>query len=73
MSAYISWNKVNSDETLFYPFTDSVNKSGGSCIIIDDSFAQHVPNKVKHMNVKLFNLRPKVNETNFLVQHELRE
>ena len=36
MSAYISLNKVSSDETPFYLFTDSVNKSGGSCIIIND-------------------------------------
>ena len=25
------------------------------------------------MNVKVFNLRPRVNETKFLVQHKLRE
>ena len=73
MSAYISWNKVSSDETPFYLFTDSVNKSGGSCIIINDEYAQYVPNNIKHMNVKVFNLRPRVNETKFLVQHELRE
>ena len=27
---------INSDETLFYPFTVSVNNCGGSCNIIDD-------------------------------------
>ena len=27
---------INSDETLFYPFTVSVNKRGGSCYTIND-------------------------------------
>ena len=31
---------LNSDETLFYPFTISVNKCGGSCNTIDDLYAQ---------------------------------
>ena len=38
---------------VFYPFTLSVNKWGGSCNTIDDPYAQvYVPNKVKNMNVK---------------------
>ena len=31
---------TNSDETLFYPFTVSVNNCGGSCSTIDDSYAR---------------------------------
>ena len=30
---------TNSDKTLFYPFTVSVNKCGGSCNTNDDSYA----------------------------------
>ena len=44
---------------------------------IDDPYAQIYPNfqicvpdKVKIMNVEVFNLMPKVNETRLLVQHE---
>ena len=60
---------INSDETLFYPFT--VNKSGGGCNTIDNTYAQFsIPNKVKNMNVKLFNLISWVHETRFSVQHE---
>ena len=59
--------------TLFYPFTDSVNKCGGSCKTVDDPYAQFwVPNKVS-MNVKVFNLIAWVNETRFLVQNEFCE
>ena len=29
-----------------------------------------VPNKVKNMNIKVFNLMSEANETKFLVQHE---
>ena len=38
---------------------------------IDDSYARVcVPDKVKNMNVKVFNLMLGVNETRFLIQHE---
>ena len=54
-----------------YPFTVSVNKCDGSCNTIDDPCARVcVLNKVKKMNVKVFNLVSGVNETRFLVQHK---
>ena len=63
---------INANETLFYPFTVSLNKCGGYCSNIDDPYARVcVPNKVKDMNAKVFNLMSGVNETRFLVQHEL--
>ena len=62
---------TNSDETLFYPFTVSVNKYGGTCNTIDDPYASVcVPNKVKNITVKVFNLMSGVNETRLLVNHE---
>ena len=40
----------------------------------DDPYARVcVPNKVKNMNTKVFNLMPGVNETRFLDQYELCE
>ena len=61
---------LNSNETLFYQFPVSVNKCAGSCNTIDDQYARvSVPNKVKNVNVKVFNLMSGVNER-FLVQHE---
>ena len=53
-----------------YPFTVGVSKCGGNTI--DDSQTQvYVPNKVNNMNVKVFNLISRVNETRFLVQYKL--
>ena len=57
---------MNSTETLFYPFTVSVNQCGESSNNIDDLYARVcVPNKVKNVNVKVFNLMLGVNETRF--------
>ena len=65
---------INSDETLFCRFTVSANKCGRNCNIIDDPYARvSFASKVKNMNVKVFNLMSGVNETRFLVQHELCE
>ena len=62
---------INSDKTLFYPFTVRVNEGGGSCNTINDLYAQAcIPNKIKNTNVKVFNLMAGVNETRYLVQHE---
>ena len=60
---------INSNETHFYPFTVSVNNYGGTYNTIDVVYTRVcVPNKVKNMNVKVFNLMPGVNETIFLFQ-----
>ena len=49
----------------------SVNKCSGSCSTIDDPYDRVcVPNKVKNMNLKLFNVISEVNKTRLLVQHE---
>ena len=62
---------INTDKTLFDPVTVTVNKCGESCNTIDDVYSRGcVPNKIKNMNVKIFNLMSGLNETNFLVQHE---
>ena len=62
---------INSDKTLFYWFTISVNKCGGSCNTIHDPYSRVcIPNKVKNMNLKVFNLVSGVNETRFIVQYK---
>ena len=52
MSSYTCWYKptlvdINSNDSLFYPFTVSVNKCGESCNINDPYAWFCVPNKVK--------------------------
>ena len=48
---------VNNNELVFYPFSIIVNKCSGSCNNINDLYAKLcVPNIVKNINVKVFNL-----------------
>ena len=62
---------INSNENVFYPFTDNVNKCGGSCNITDDSHAWVcVPNKLKNVNLQVFKSISRENEIRFLIQHE---
>ena len=65
---------INSNETLFYPFTVSVNKCGGGCNTFGNSYGRVcVPNKVKNMSPKVFNLMLEASEIRFLVQNTLNE
>ena len=71
MSSYATLVDINFDKTLFCPFTVSINKCGGGCNTIEDPYAEVcVPNKVKNINAKVFNLVSIVYKTRFLVQNE---
>ena len=63
---------INSYEPLFYPFSISVNKCTGSCNNINNPYAKLcVPDVVKNINVKVFNLMPRNNETRHIKWHEI--
>ena len=48
---------VNTNNTVFYPFSVKVNKCSGNCNNISDPYARLcAPNVVKNINLKLFNL-----------------
>ena len=48
---------VNSNEPIFYPFSIKTSKCSGSYNNINDSFAKIcVPDVIKDLNVKVFNL-----------------
>ena len=48
---------VNSNEPVFYPFSIKTSKCSGSCNNINDPYAKMcVPDVVKNINVKVFNL-----------------
>ena len=54
---------VNSNEPVFYPFSIKTNKWSGSCNNINDLYAKLcVPDVVKNMNIKVFNLMSRTNE-----------
>ena len=48
---------VNKNEPVFYPFSIKTSKCSGSCNNINDPYAKIcVPDVVKDLNVKVFNL-----------------
>ena len=55
---------VNSNEPVFYNFSFKTSKCSSSCNNINDPYAKmSVPDVVKDLNVKVFNLMSKTNET----------
>ena len=62
---------VNSDEPVFYPFSIKANKCDGSCNNINDPYAKMcVPDIVKNLKVKVFDLMSRTNETRRIEWHE---
>ena len=65
---------VNSNEPIFYPFSIKTSKCSGSCNNINDPYAKLcVPDVVKNLNVKVFNLISRTNETRHIEWHETCE
>ena len=63
---------VNSNEPVFFPFSIKTSKCSGSCNNINDPYAKLcVPDVVKNLNVKVFNLMSKTNETRHIEWHEM--
>ena len=55
---------LNRDELVFFPFSIKTSKCSDSCNNINNSYAKLcVPDVVKNLNVKVFNLNSKTNET----------
>ena len=55
---------INNNEPTFYPFSIKVNKCSGSCSNIIDPYAKLcVPSSIRNINVKLFNLMSRSNQT----------
>ena len=58
---------VNGDKPVFFPFGIETSKWSGSCNNINYPYAQIcVPDVVKKLNVKVFNLMSRTNETRFI-------
>ena len=61
---------INSNNPMFYPFSIKVNKCGGNCNNINDPYAKIcVPDIVKDLNVGVFNLMSRTNETRHIKWH----
>ena len=62
---------VNSNNPMFCPFSIEANKCSGNCNNINDSYSKIcVPDTVKNLNVKIFNLMSRTNETRHMIWHE---
>ena len=62
---------VNSNNPVFYPFSVKTSKCNGNCNNINDPYAQIcVPDVVKDLYVKVFNLMSRTNETKNFKWHE---
>ena len=62
---------INSNNPIFYPFSIKVNKCSGNCNDINDPYTRIcVPDILKNLNVKAFNLSSRTNETKFIEWHE---
>ena len=62
---------VNGDEPAFFPFSIKTSKCSVSCNNTNYPYANIcVPDVVKKLNVKVFNLMSRTNETRFIEWHE---
>ena len=60
----ISMSNVNGDEPVFFPCSIEANKCSGSCNNSNYPYAKIcVPDVLKNLNVKVFNLMSRTNET----------
>ena len=62
---------VNGDEPVFFPFSIETSKYSGNCNKINYPYAKMcVPDVVKNLNVKVFNLMSRTYETKNMQWHE---
>ena len=62
---------INSNNSMFYPFSVKINKRIGNCNNINDPNARIcVPDVTKNLNVKVFNLTSRTNNTRQIKWHE---
>ena len=55
---------VNSNNPIFYPFSVKTSECSGNCNNINDPYTKIcVPDVVKDLNVKVFNIMSRTNET----------
>ena len=62
---------VNSNNPIFYPFSVKASKCSGNCNDINDPYAKIcIPDVVKDLNIKVFNLMSRTNETRNIKWHK---
>ena len=62
---------LSSNNPTFYPFSVKIKRCSGNCNSINDPYAKiRVPDSVKNLNVKIFNLMTLTNETRSIEWHK---
>ena len=62
---------VSGNNPIFHPFSVKINRCSGNCNSINDPYPKIcVPNIVKNLNFKVFNLMSRTNETRSIKWHE---
>ena len=62
---------INRNNSIFYPFSIKINKCIGNCNNINNPYAKIcIPDVIKDLNVKLFNLMSRTNKTRFIKWYE---
>ena len=62
---------VNSNEPVFFPYSIKTSRCSDSCNNINDPYAKLcVPDVVKNINIKVFNLMSRTNETTHIKWHK---
>ena len=62
---------INTNELSFYSFSIKTSKFSGSCNNINDPYAKLcIPDVVKNLNIEVFNLMLRINETRHIKWHE---
>ena len=62
---------VNSNNPIFYPFSIKTSKCSSNCNNINNPYAKIcIPDVIKDLNVKVFNLMSRTNETRFAEWNE---
>ena len=65
-------DNVNSKNPIFYPFSIKTSKCTGNCNNINDPYSKLcVPDVVKNLNAKVFNLVSRTNEKRHIEWHEM--
>ena len=64
---------VNNDDPVFYPFSIKTSKFDGNCDNINDPYVKIcVPDVVKNLNVTMFSIKLRTNETRHIEWHEMK-
>ena len=55
---------VNTNEPMLYPYSITINKCKGFCNTVNGPYVKlYVPGTIKNINVKVFNIMSRTNET----------